>query len=181
MSVVQLVKTPTRGSAILDKILVSESLLSFYCNQSCNDVSSSVTVGAPIGNSDHSTVFLKPLLNQESDDTFCISNTTYFVKVYDCRESHVESFKKALSAFSWDSFYKSHCSVEEKSEMFYRILNGALLNVPCRLVEMSGREKPWITPKLKLMINLRYDAYRCLLYTSPSPRDLSTSRMPSSA
>ena len=24
-------------------------------------------------------------------------------------------------------------------------------------------------------------AYRCLLYTSPSPRDLSTSRMPSSA
>ena len=25
------------------------------------------------------------------------------------------------------------------------------------------------------------DTYRCLLYTSPSPRDLSTSRMPSSA
>jgi len=25
------------------------------------------------------------------------------------------------------------------------------------------------------------DSYRCLLYTSPSPRDLSTSRMPSSA
>ena len=25
------------------------------------------------------------------------------------------------------------------------------------------------------------DAYPCLLYTSPSPRDLSTSRMPSSA
>ena len=27
----------------------------------------------------------------------------------------------------------------------------------------------------------RYDQYGCLLYTSPSPRDLSTSRMPSSA
>ena len=26
-----------------------------------------------------------------------------------------------------------------------------------------------------------YEAYPCLLYTSPSPRDLSTSRMPSSA
>ena len=26
-----------------------------------------------------------------------------------------------------------------------------------------------------------YDSYTCLLYTSPSPRDLSTSRMPSSA
>ena len=29
------------------------------------------------------------------------------------------------------------------------------------------------------MMQARYDA--CLLYTSPSPRDLSTSRMPSSA
>ena len=27
----------------------------------------------------------------------------------------------------------------------------------------------------------KLDAYPCLLYTSPSPRDLSTSRMPSSA
>ena len=26
-----------------------------------------------------------------------------------------------------------------------------------------------------------HNAWRCLLYTSPSPRDLSTSRMPSSA
>ena len=29
--------------------------------------------------------------------------------------------------------------------------------------------------------NLRYIFFTCLLYTSPSPRDLSTSRMPSSA
>ena len=28
---------------------------------------------------------------------------------------------------------------------------------------------------------VQVDAYYCLLYTSPSPRDLSTSRMPSSA
>ena len=28
---------------------------------------------------------------------------------------------------------------------------------------------------------VRFGAYGCLLYTSPSPRDLSTSRMPSSA
>jgi len=33
-----------------------------------------------------------------------------------------------------------------------------------------------------LRLRLREDkAYSCLLYTSPSPRDLSTSRMPSSA
>ena len=32
-----------------------------------------------------------------------------------------------------------------------------------------------------LPIHIRTDANNCLLYTSPSPRDLSTSRMPSSA
>ena len=43
--------------------------------------------------------------------------------------------------------------------------------------------------KLKKLVDLGVDAFRinfshntnCLLYTSPSPRDLSTSRMPSSA
>ena len=30
-------------------------------------------------------------------------------------------------------------------------------------------------------LDAKDDAYACLLYTSPSPRDLSTSRMPSSA
>ena len=30
-------------------------------------------------------------------------------------------------------------------------------------------------------LNRAWYAYTCLLYTSPSPRDLSTSRMPSSA
>ena len=34
---------------------------------------------------------------------------------------------------------------------------------------------------LALVATLRSDGQPCLLYTSPSPRDLSTSRMPSSA
>ena len=34
------------------------------------------------------------------------------------------------------------------------------------------------TPRVKLLQQMNSD---CLLYTSPSPRDLSTSRMPSSA
>ena len=33
----------------------------------------------------------------------------------------------------------------------------------------------------RLYPNLDVEYYTCLLYTSPSPRDLSTSRMPSSA
>ena len=38
-----------------------------------------------------------------------------------------------------------------------------------RIIEMGWEDR---TP---------FDAITCLLYTSPSPRDLSTSRMPSSA
>ena len=48
---------------------------------------------------------------------------------------------------------------------------------------LNGRE---IVPKNTLLISEEVDGipchfYTCLLYTSPSPRDLSTSRMPSSA
>ena len=44
-----------------------------------------------------------------------------------------------------------------------RILDGN----PIRVIPRFGTRSPWST--------------NCLLYTSPSPRDLSTSRMPSSA
>ena len=37
------------------------------------------------------------------------------------------------------------------------------------------------TPKTAIFAHLDSIGFTCLLYTSPSPRDLSTSRMPSSA
>ena len=54
----------------------------------------------------------------------------------------------------------------------------------------SGNAEPYLRRKSKRQAPERRDVkklyralmyYRCLLYTSPSPRDLSTSRMPSSA
>ena len=39
--------------------------------------------------------------------------------------------------------------------------------------------KEWLNYKKEELENIQYS--NCLLYTSPSPRDLSTSRMPSSA
>ena len=40
-----------------------------------------------------------------------------------------------------------------------------------------------VTPKSETWVleDISFDVLACLLYTSPSPRDLSTSRMPSSA
>ena len=45
------------------------------------------------------------------------------------------------------------------------------------LVELDGFDRSALPEAGQLSLDL----YRCLLYTSPSPRDLSTSRMPSSA
>ena len=39
----------------------------------------------------------------------------------------------------------------------------------------------YATPEAKKLFREVESVYACLLYTSPSPRDLSTSRMPSSA
>ena len=44
-----------------------------------------------------------------------------------------------------------------------------------------GRRKNTIRVARQAMEKAMQYAYSCLLYTSPSPRDLSTSRMPSSA
>ena len=53
---------------------------------------------------------------------------------------------------------------------------------------IPDKNKGWVDPNSgDILISSRFtqaqidEFYGCLLYTSPSPRDLSTSRMPSSA
>ena len=46
---------------------------------------------------------------------------------------------------------------------------------------MVKKFKEYLVPKKELSDLIRGNVIVCLLYTSPSPRDLSTSRMPSSA
>ena len=46
------------------------------------------------------------------------------------------------------------------------------------IFNLGAQKKNIIPDKIQLLSEL---SYTCLLYTSPSPRDLSTSRMPSSA
>ena len=55
--------------------------------------------------------------------------------------------------------------------------------IPMQVVEEIDRFKKDHSEKGRnaRRISRLLDSYRCLLYTSPSPRDLSTSRMPSSA
>ena len=50
--------------------------------------------------------------------------------------------------------------MNEKCDIVHSRINKALERIPSEIVEISGREKPWITPKLKLLINKRFAAYR---------------------
>ena len=47
--------------------------------------------------------------------------------------------------------------------------------------EELGYSQEWISKRANQIRDISQEYQFCLLYTSPSPRDLSTSRMPSSA
>ena len=98
--------------------------------------------------------------------------------------------KSNLQALRWQM--KSLCQLGEllqKQEKMHRSLKPhsfahrrTFLENQARQQEESGHELCEVALKKLLSIEeQRRQAKACLLYTSPSPRDLSTSRMPSSA
>ena len=73
---------------------------------------------------------------------------------------------------------------DEKGKEFLKLIdeqNTLQWNIVAKLSSLIKSE--WNSPELKTEIeNLVKDHYKiCLLYTSPSPRDATLSRMPSSA
>lgn len=142
-NLVQVVPGPTRGDALLDKVMIDESLVAAYKN---------TEVGPNLGNSDHRSV-----LTTTSSRT----PMTYKVKnVYDFRRSHLDNFRWYLRAYPWHTFYASRTSIEEKCEQFHQVIQEAVNMIPCTQVIMTQKDKPWITPVTKLLINKRYEAFR---------------------
>jgi hypothetical protein len=143
LSLQQLVKAPTRGNSILDKFLIDESL--------CEDYNDPI-IKPNFGNSDHKVVYIKPVQKKNSE--------IRVKKVYDYRTSNISAFVNTLQSQPWQNFYRSNDSIDAKCDYFYAMVADSLKSIPFTLVKMSPRDKPWITPLLKLLINLRYDAYR---------------------
>ena len=83
-------------------------------------------------------------------------------------------------ATSFQPYAKARINLEDfgpVSTFSTSILSGLLIGL---LIQNFFGYAPW--PVIIFVLIGIYDGYRsCLLYTSPSPRDLSTSRMPSSA
>lgn len=139
----QMVKIPTRGTAILDKILIDDTL--------CDEFNDPV-IQPNFGHSDHMAVYINPM--EEKVTPIRVK------KVYDYRKSNISAFVDALRCQPWHQIYRNSESIDTKCDQFYTMITNALECIPFTFVEMSPRDKPWITPVVKVLIDLRYDAYR---------------------
>ena len=154
LGLTQVVNSSTRKNSILDKIFIDSAFLETSLNddKQLTDRPFEVIILPKIGNSDHETVYIKPSIKRPEERTW--------VKVYDLRKSHLDVFRKKISTFPWHTLYRTNEPIDYKCEVFYNVIQEAMQAIPYDLVEMKPKDKPWITPKLKSLIDKRFQAYR---------------------
>ncbi|MEL7308264.1 MAG: reverse transcriptase family protein, partial [Pseudomonadota bacterium] len=144
-NLVNCVTVPTRKDAILDNVWIDDRLSSFY--------PVSADVGPPLQNSDHNCIFLRSLcslpLHEDRRATL----------VWDFRHSNICEYLRRLSLVDFEIITKEN-TVNDMCAKFYDLLSECLSAVPCETVYFSSRDKPWMTPILKLMIDKRWKAFR---------------------
>ena len=142
----------TRANAILDHILIDESLCELYPDSAC--------IGPPLKNSDHNCVFLRFLCKHHSSSP----EDRRPVLAWDLRDSFVNDFLMHLSMTDFDSLChnvdESDNPVDVLVSRFYERLYQCLSVIPREVVFLSSRDKPWMTPILKLLIEKRWKAFR---------------------
>ena len=153
LNLVNTVLEPTRKMALLDVILISDSI------SSCDFKTS---VGPPLGNSDHKIILFEP-------SNYKKKRNIIFRTVYDLRDANIDSFVSAISGEQWVSILEDeHIDIDSKCDYFHSILNRYIdLYIPSHTITCTDRDKPWITPIVKHLFNLRWSAYRAknfLLY-----------------
>ena len=100
------------------------------------------------------------------------------------KETHLEVFKNALTSTVKSISEKKNCEITFGKQTS-NVNNKNEINLP-EIDKLEDIKDYSIFRAIadSEALRLKYsnsDIYNCLLYTSPSPRDLSTSRMPSSA
>jgi len=139
------VSLPTRGNSYLDQIWLSESIEVHYPN--CAEI------GPPLGTSDHNCVLLRPTEELLSDGKE-VTRT-----ILDYRREHIHSFLIKLSNLGFSEVYSAP-NANEKCAAFYSAFYDAMSEIPQHTVTFSSRDKQWITPILKKLIQDRWSAYR---------------------
>ena len=158
LGVRQIVDVPTRGMTVLDKFLVDQRILSSLTADDEKTLKNPqlFSVYPPLGNSDHRSVFLKPI--NMPNKGFQLK------KVFDFRASHMHRFRVCLANYPWHSFYRSDSSVDDKCNLLHTIIESAMSTFPISYVKLSSKDKAWMTPAIKSLINRRYEAFRFKRY-----------------
>jgi len=132
----------TRKDAILDMILLSSKISACFTTE----------VQPPLANSDHNSV----ALFNRTDPT---KEYKRHCTLLDLRQSNREAFTERLSNIDWSSFYLCN-NIESKCTFFQNTLQDLISEIPNFTINFSKRDKQWITPVCKHLINLRWKAFR---------------------
>ena len=111
------------------------------------------------------------------------------MKVRSYKNYNSQCFASDLERVPWNEVFLVNDAsdmVDRFSKRFLEVLDS---HAPVKSVKVKHRNCPFVNEEIKvfmqdrdrLLKRARCTGLPCLLYTSPSPRDLSTSRMPSSA
>jgi exonuclease III len=143
-----LINRPTRGSNILDHILVSCDLEDIYA-------STKVDYDCPMGKSDHLMITCHPFKDAVSG-----SFSNYHC-VLDLRKSHLSSLLAAATEVNWFEIVSKESDVDSQWNAFHASLNNLVdTHIPKHFVHMSDHDKEWMTPLTKLLIQERWNAFR---------------------
>ena len=136
----------TYGSAQLDYVLVSEN----YCPM----FKTSTAAPFDVSKIPHLSLLVTPI-HQCRMKTALTSSI-----VYDLRCSNIKNFVQYVNQTNWSPMYRGS-NLDDKCEYFHQSLMTAFLTtIPSKIVKMTAKDKPWITPLLKSLINERWRAYR---------------------
>jgi len=131
----------TRKNSILDYVLLSKSL----------SKSIFTSVRAPLANSDHKSIFI---FERKPDPP-----TFKYEKFFDLRASNIAVLMDHLSKIDWEQCYEMN-TVDKKYDFFHNALQLSIDTLPSFKLKMSSKDKEWITPICKNLINLRWKSYK---------------------
>ena len=145
-ALIEKVHSPTRDNAILDQIFMDRDTSELY--------EVSAEVGPPLKTSDHRSVLLRPLTSSVREN-ICKNVAT----VWDFRQSFLTEFLLHLSQADFLAA-NDVASVDDMVTCFYELFHSCASTIPHQDVTLTKKDKPWMTPLLKLMIQKRWCAYR---------------------
>ena len=139
-SLKQIVKRPTRGSNVLDKIFTNVS--KFY---------NVPDVVPPVGFSDHNSILLMPLNHCKN------SRTVRFIR--DAHPANRHLIAEILSHINWSPMCHMN-SCNDQFQYFSAVVNGIIEKyLPLKRMKLDSSDKPWISSEIKDLIPKRQAAW----------------------